>query len=130
MGFLSLTYDDGVFSLKLDFLFFRPRKKKAVAPVKGPRPLPPPFPLPPLHVPPPPVELLIDAPALRSASVVRGYTQVEAPVCEPTRASPPSSAATLIDDDEVAVRTPEKTNYARQRRDVRNALRDLKLTDL
>ena len=125
MGFLSFAWSDGVFCLKLDFGFFRPRKPKKK--LVGPKPLPPPFPLPPLHVPPPPVELLIDAPALKGTHVIRGYTQ-EKPVvvCEPTRMAP-NAEVTMIDaDDEL----PTSENTGAQRRAVRAALRDLTLTDL
>lgn len=126
MGFLSFTFDDGVFVLKLDFSYWRPartplkRKPPLLRPalVKGPPPLPPPFALPPVRVA-EPFPLLVDAPALRSDNIPRRYSSVEVE----------RSDATLLDDELTYAPPPlpparDKTNYAQQRRDVRRALRE------
>ena len=135
MGFLSFTFDDGVFQLRLDFSHWRPagrpvKKKKhhhqqqpqpiPLRPVlaKGPPPLPPPFALPPMRVA-TPFALLVNAPALKSDDVMRRYSSVEVE----------RSDATLLDEDMTVAPPPppparEKTNDEQQRRDVRRALRE------
>lgn len=129
MGFLSFTFDDGVFQLRLDFSRWRPagrrplKKKQPQVPpkpalVKGPPPLPPPFELPPMRVA-TPFALLVNAPALKSEDVLRRYSSVEVE----------RSDATLLDEELTYAPPPrpparEKTNYAQQRRDVRRALRE------
>ena len=129
MGFLSFTFDDGVFQLRLDFSYWRPerrplKKKKhpqiplRPALVKGPPPLPPPFALPPMRVA-TPFALLVNAPALKSDDVMRRYSSVEVE----------RSDATLLDEDLTVGPPPpppvrDRTNYVQQRRDVRKALRE------
>lgn len=117
MAFLSFSLVDGVFSLKLDFGFWRPRKAKKKSPVadRGPVPLPPvrsavPF------------EVLVSAPALRDSDLVRKYTPPGLPRSSDVETR--SADVTMLDSDEEPTYQPVKTDVARQRREVRRALRD------
>ncbi|MBL8957260.1 MAG: hypothetical protein JNK82_41185 [Myxococcaceae bacterium] len=128
MSFVSCTFNDGVFALKLDFSFGRrkavppPKASKPAKPKKklGARPLPPPFPLPPvnrqndlLDAP-----LLADAPPPPTPSVIVDEKGLE-----------PRPDQTLLMDDENDTRVADsplespKTDLMQQRRDVRRALR-------
>ena len=126
MGFLSFSLVDGVFSLKLDFVFWRPRmaKKKSAGAERGPVPLPPPFALPPVRSA-VPFDVLVSAPALRDSDLVRKYT----PAAMPRSSDLETRAAdlTMLDDDLEPTYQPVKTDLARQRREVRQALRDITL---
>jgi len=130
VSFLSCTFNDGVFALKLDFSFWRPKAKvlpkpspsKAKAKKKlGAKPLPPPFPLPPVVK-----DDLLAAPALADAPPPPTPS-----VIVDDSALHDSPAATLLmdaDDDPYGVtqQSPlesKKTDLMQQRRDVRKALR-------
>jgi hypothetical protein len=137
VSFLSLTWEEGVFALRLDFSLFR-RKPRASPPRTsskskkriGAKPLPPPFPLPPLKG-----DNLFDAPAL-AAPEPEART---APL--PLASHPPGptpsvivdasltfspDATLLMDDDDMTAVSPlesKKTDLVEQRREVRKALR-------
>jgi hypothetical protein len=121
VGFLSLTWNEGVFALRLDFSFLRrkavPRPAKAKKKV-GPRPLPPPFALPPLRT---LDHDLLDAPALEPApsrptpSVIVDASLQEEP-----------AATVLMDEAEMTLTSPLRsrdTDVHEQRFEVRRALR-------
>ncbi len=131
MSFVSCTFVDGVFALKLDFSFMR--KKARPSPPKprspkpkpakhlGARPLPPPFPLPPVRR----ADDLLDAPAL----AVHPPMPTPSVIVDDAVLSAAPAETLMDDDDPELTRTTSpleapKTDLMQQRRDVRKALRN------
>lgn len=146
MSFLSCTFDDGVFALKLDFSFGRrkaarpkPSAPRVSAPrpspsgkKKGAKPLPPPFALPPVRrsstpvpdllaaLPPPPVpDFHLNEPPL----VPGGPNDPTYPSVIVDNSFARGPGATMLMDEDDSPLEGDKTDVMQQRRDVRKALR-------